>query len=230
MARPSYFSQLVPRTGSRDAVPLLQPRPLLFRPGGSGADLLPHIWPAAQGRAWENARSPGSPTGRGATPMATPPAQMATRPAPMATPPAPMATLPLASLAPVAAAAQIPPPPRPERAAGPAVMGRDAPSSNRIPDPSEIQRSAEPTGTAASSAPPQPFTGPTPSLPRPHRIAPAVDAPAAGLRIGTLEVRVAAPRTAPQPQARPVQPRQSAPASAPARIARPFATFGFNQS
>jgi hypothetical protein len=57
----------------------------------------------------------------------------------------------------------------------------------------------------------------------------AADTPAAGLQIGTLEVRVAAPPVAPA-QARPALPRPPPAASAQSRIARPFAAFGLSQS
>ncbi len=92
---------------------------------------------------------------------------------------------------------------------------RDEPAAPRsaraVPD-------ERPRAEMSSLAPPPP----------PRRTVP--NAQPAGLRIGTLEVRVAEPRPSHPPQARPMPPGPMPAAAAPARIARPFATFGLNQS
>ena len=223
-----YFSQLVPGAASRDALPSLQPRPLLFRPGGSGADVPPHLLPVAVMPARENRRAP--PSARDAEPLTArtpPPAAMQQTP-PMQTP------TPRASVAP-----PVPIRPQPEREffnRMPAVSS-DAPPPIRTA--STTRPAAKSTEPAAQQSPrhpppePAPLAAPSvPPIPRPYRTDSIAAPPTPSLRIGTLEVRVAAPKTSPQAPARhvPSPARQPARASVQARIARPFATFGFNQS
>ena len=104
----------------------------------------------------------------------------------------------------------------PEMPPAPRVVPAAAPTR---PVPSET--AAEPRGQRMSPTPPAPL--------RPA-IRPAVADAAAGLRIGTLEVRVAAPSVPAPPQVIVAPPPPRGAAGAPGRISRPFASFGFGQS
>jgi hypothetical protein len=237
MPAPRYFSQLVPGAASRDALPSLQPRPLLFRPGGPGAEVPPHLLPDAVMPAQESRREqPGVLDAELAIARTLPraaitPTVQRETPTPKASPSAPMAQIR----------------PRPDREFSNRVPASafDAPPAIRTASATRhaarpIEQSSE---TAAQPGPRLPPPGPAPltapfvnPVPRPYRTDPVADAPAPSLRIGTLEVRVAAPKTSHQTPARHVpspvrQPARQPPrGSAHARIARPFATFGFNQS
>ena len=237
MPAPRYFSQLVPGAPSRDELPSLQPRPLLFRPGGSGAEVPPHLVPDAVMPAQESRRE--QPRVRDAEPAIarTIPRAATTQTVPKETP------TPKAS--PSAPVAQIWPRPDREFSNRVPAVAFDAPPAIRTASTTRhaaraIEQSSE---TAARPSPRLPPSGPAPlaaafvnPMPRPSRTDPVADAPTPSLRIGTLEVRVAAPKTSHQTPARHVpspvrQPtHQPSRASAHARIARPFATFGFNQS
>jgi hypothetical protein len=213
-------------------VPLLQPRPLLFRPDASGAEIPPHLRGAAVAMPPGSARSLST-AGRDVPSTIAPSAAMPG--AMMPAGPMPNGVMPPATGNASARSHH-------GHGAGTETIGQNAPVRDRSPDASGARRDSGSTGQSGATlaplprspalAEPAPMMTPMPGSPLPrHRIADAPD----GLRIGTLEVRVAAPRTAPQPHARPAQggpaqPRPSPLASTPTRIARPFATFGFNQS
>ena len=110
-----------------------------------------------------------------------------------------------------------------------AAAGGIGPAGPRGPEPAapiELPRPEPPRRPASERLRPQPLPG---RAQPPARLSPqAAASPAAErVRIGTLEVRVAAPQPPPIPTA--AAPRRAA-ASPPARIARPFAGFGFGQS
>lgn len=103
-------------------------------------------------------------------------------------------------------------------------------SAPPVPAHAGARQSRAPMPEASAPMAREPVTAPLPALPlRSAAAAPPPDVVSAGLRIGTLEVRVAAPPT-PAPRAMPAPPRVPAPSGAPARIARPFAAFGLSQS
>lgn len=259
MRRPSYFSQFVAAPASLTAAPLLQPPRLLFRGGPSGIDMVvprpasttptepgAAMPPDFETRPGRRGRSDGEPptTQAPATPTQ---ASAAIRrvPAPLpedsrpAVPTVREAALPNRSLSPtsarpvlapagLSAAAAAPPAMRAASEAAPAAATAMAPSARLAAPPADLppassraSSSVLPPGSQAASPIPTPLT---------QRRGAVGGTPDAGLRIGTLEVRVAAPPAAPQANARPIQPRAAAPAIPAPRIARPFTAFGLNQS
>ena len=257
MRRPSYFSQFVAAPASRIAAPLLQPPRLLFRGGPSGVDMLmprpasvtpEELEPATpadfERRSGRSRRPDPEPptTQAAATPTQTP---ATLRRVPAAFPEGSgravlterKAALPNRSLSPTsarpvlapaglsAAPAALPTKRDVSEAASAATAARSVPLA--VP-PADLPPA--PSRAASSALPPRPKAALPIPIPLPPRRGAAGGTPDAGLRIGTLEIRVAAPPTAPRANVTPIQPRAAAPATPAPRIARPFAGFGFNQS
>lgn len=257
MRRPSYFSQFVPAPSSLTAAPLLQPPRLLFRGGPSGVDMVvprpastaptepgAAMPPDFETRPAGRSRADGEPPTKQA-PATPAQASAAIRRAPMpfpegsrpAVPTVREAAPPNRALSPTSARPVLAPAGSSAAAAPPAMRAASEAASAPATTVSSARLAAPPADLPPASSraaspvlPPRAQAASSIPISLPPRRAAAGGAPDAGLRIGTLEVRVAAPPAAPQANARPSQPRAAAPAIPAPRIARPFAAFGLNQS
>jgi len=257
MRRPSYFSQFVAAPASHAPMPLLQPPRLLFRGGPFGVDMLVARPAATTPGQLEAATPPDieNKPGRLARtddepPITQPPAMPASVSGTVQRVPVPFpersgragltaqnAPPSNHSLSPASArGAFIPAGLSTMSAVAPAVrdvsaaaFAAAAPSpASLVALPPDLRRPL--AGAASQIVPPRPQVASPMPIPLPPRRTAAAETAGAGLRIGTLEIRVAAPPTASQAKARSVEPRPVSPVSPAPRIARPFATFGLSQS
>jgi hypothetical protein len=227
MARATYFSRLLPPRDRAGTGQVLQPPRMLFRvfspPPGleappSAASLPPAAPPAAA-----RVRS----SGPGAMPIA-PTAAEPERPVPPQAFPGVETPGPVdASVGPRVPSGNIARPraDTPDRASVRSTSAAQ-PGPRSPQDPMAPPRSKPSEGTDRLSS-----LRSRPSLdPRPGSRQAGPREPA-GLRIGTLEVRVAAPAAGSRsPQAKPTPPRVARAEPAIGRIARPFLGFGLRQS
>jgi hypothetical protein len=257
MRRPSYFSQFVAAPASHAPMPLLQPPRLLFRGGPFGVDMLVPRPAATTPGQLEAATPPDieNRPGRRARPDDEPPiTQRAAMPASVSVavqrvpvpfperssragltaqnaPPSNHSLSPASTRgafvpAGLSTMSAIPPSVRDVSAA--AFAAAAPPPAPFVALPPDLP---PPLAAAASPiVPPRPQAASTMSIPLPPRRTAAAETAGAGLRIGTLEIRVAAPPAASQAKARSVEPQPVSPASPAPRIARPFAAFGLSQS
>lgn len=211
MKQRSYFSRLLNASASTGA-PVLRPPRALFRASAASVDLqMPSVIDRPPAR-----------------PVPVPASQMAQ----MAGTPPPMAASVFGADSVAVEAGQ-------EQAKWPASATAEPAVPPRAvePQPSMLQEPpprAQPKPEIRNKAAVQPPTfvrSPTaePGAAAPRHPAMASSAPSGGLKIGTIEVHVAAPPGTPT-QTKPPKPRPPARHAASQRIARPFAAFGLRQS
>jgi hypothetical protein len=254
MRRPSYFSQFVAAPASHAPMPLLQPPRLLFRGGPFGVDMLVPRPAATTPGQLEAATPPDivNKAGRRARPDDERPiTQPAAMPAsvsvgvPVPFPErssragltaqnAPPSNHPLSPAS--ARGAFVPAGLSMMSAVPPAVRDVSAaifaaaapPPAPLVALPPDLPPPL--AGAASPIVPARPQAASPMPIPLPPRRTAAAETAGTGLRIGTLEIRVAAPPAVSQAKARSLEPRPVSPASPAPPIARPLATFGLSQS